>query len=127
MNKTLNERDIASWIFAAILLVLGKKSMIWVAPVPGNIYLFFSCAALKGIEELKGRIRCRFVEMGALPEHNIISTNLLSGRTVVPIYSTGNPGNGFEIVKPHLEDVYFWTMAGHITQDVGQQKKETQP
>jgi ABC-type multidrug transport system ATPase subunit len=73
---------------------------------------------LKAVEALQGMIWRRIVEKSLLPElerdHKIISTKLLSGRTVVHIYSEEDPGNGFERVAPHLEDVYFTTMAGHI-------------
>jgi len=73
---------------------------------------------LKAVDELKGKIWRRVVEKSKLPEldreHKIISTKLLSGRTVVHVYSEENPGNGFEVVAPDLEDVYFTTMAGHI-------------
>lgn len=71
---------------------------------------------LKAMKELQGRIWRRIVDKSALPqidrEHKVISTKLLSGRTVVHIYSTENPGNGFEAVEPDLEDVYFNTMVG---------------
>jgi hypothetical protein len=73
---------------------------------------------LKAVEELQGMIWRRIVDKSILPalerEHKIISTKLLSGRTVVHIYSEENPGNGFEPVAPHLEDVYFSTIAGYI-------------
>ncbi|QHT71525.1 ABC transporter ATP-binding protein [Rhodocytophaga rosea] len=73
---------------------------------------------LKAVEGLQGMIWRRIVEKSMLPElvreHKIISTKLLSGRTVVHIYSEENPGNGFELVAPDLEDVYFSTMEGHI-------------
>jgi len=73
---------------------------------------------LKSVKELQGTIWRRIVEKSVLPtleqEFKIISTKLLSGRTVVHIYSKENPGNGFELVAPDLEDVYFTTMAGHI-------------
>jgi ABC-2 type transport system ATP-binding protein len=73
---------------------------------------------LKAVEALQGMIWRRIVEKSLLPklarEYKIISTKLLSGRTVVHIYSEGNPGNGFEPVTPDLEDVYFSTMEGHI-------------
>lgn len=73
---------------------------------------------LKAVEGLRGMIWRRIVEKSALPElereHKIISTKLLSGRTVIHIYSKEDPGNGFELVDPDLEDVYFSTMAGHI-------------
>ena len=73
---------------------------------------------LKAVEGLQGMIWRRIVAKTELPhmdrEHKIISTKLLSGRTVVHIYSEEDPGNGFEPVAPDLEDVYFSTMAGHI-------------
>ncbi|PRY10117.1 ABC-type multidrug transport system ATPase subunit [Pontibacter ummariensis] len=80
---------------------------------------------LKAVAELQGRIWRRVVDKHLLPrlerEHAVISTKLLSGRTVVRIYSTEVPGNGFEPAEPHLEDVYFSTMSGHLGQ---QQEKE---
>ncbi len=73
---------------------------------------------LNAVEGLHGLIWRRIVEKSALPQlerkHNIITTKLLSGRTVIHIYSESDPGNGFEMVAPDLEDVYFATMAGHI-------------
>ncbi len=73
---------------------------------------------LKAVDGLQGMIWRRIVEKSKLSalarEHKIISTKLLGGRTVVHIYSEEDPGNGFERVAPHLEDVYFTTMAGHI-------------
>lgn len=72
---------------------------------------------LQAVSELKGRIWRRVVEKDALPvlerEYKVISTKLLSGRTVVHIYSQEVPGNQFELVEPDLKDVYFTTMAGH--------------
>jgi len=72
---------------------------------------------LKAVAGLQGRIWRRIVEKSLLPqlerEHKVISTKLLSGRTVVHIYSEEVPGDGFELVEPDLEDVYFSTMGGH--------------
>ena len=82
---------------------------------------------LEAVKELQGKIWRRIIEKNKLPEleqnYPVISTKLLSGRTMVHIYSHERPGNGFELVEPDLEDVYFSTMAGHygINQ---QQKKE---
>lgn len=82
---------------------------------------------LRAVEELKGHIWRKIVERSDLPqlehEHQIISTKLLSGRTVVHIYSAINPHNGFEQVNPDLEDVYFSTMAGHFQQRVKNQQE----
>ncbi|WP_373514662.1 ABC transporter ATP-binding protein [Persicitalea sp.] len=82
---------------------------------------------LKAVGELRGRIWRKIVEKSALPqlerEHQVISTKLLSGRTVVRIYDQELPGDGFEVAEPDLEDVYFSTMAGHI----GNRESETTP
>jgi ABC-type multidrug transport system ATPase subunit len=84
---------------------------------------------LKAMEGLKGKIWRKIIEKNALSglerEHKIISTKLLSGRTVVHIYSEQAPG-GFEVVQPDLEDVYFSAMSGHYRQRDGQPEKEAQ-
>jgi ABC-2 type transport system ATP-binding protein len=86
---------------------------------------------LKAVEGLQGMIWRRIVEKSALavlePEHRIISTKLLGGKTVVHIYSEENPGKGFEPVAPDLEDVYFTTMAGYAQQHVKEQGRGQQP
>ncbi len=73
---------------------------------------------LTSVAGLQGKIWRLIVQKSLLPaleqEHKVISTKLLSGRTVVHVYSEEDPGNGFERVAPDLEDVYFSTMAGHI-------------
>lgn len=73
---------------------------------------------LKAVVGLQGSIWRRIVEKSQLAvlqrEHKVISTKLLSGRTVVHIYSDVDPGDGFEQVAPDLEDVYFTTMAARI-------------
>jgi ABC-2 type transport system ATP-binding protein len=74
---------------------------------------------LAAMESLKGRIWRKIVDKSALPEiareQKVISTKLLSGRTVVHVYSENAPG-GFEMVQPDLEDVYFTAMGGHYRQ-----------
>jgi ABC-type multidrug transport system ATPase subunit len=75
---------------------------------------------LDAVAELAGRIWRKVIDKSALPrierEHNVISTKLLAGRTVVHVYAEQSPGVGFEAVEPDLEDVYFSTMAGHCGQ-----------
>ena len=72
---------------------------------------------LRAVADLKGRIWRKLIEKHTLPdlekEQKVISTKLLSGRTMVHIYSHNLPGDGFEMVEPDLEDVYFSTMAGY--------------
>ena len=71
---------------------------------------------LRAVDDLKGKIWRRVIERGALAameqEHNVISTKLLGGRTVVRVHAEASPGAGFEAVEPNLEDVYFSTMVG---------------
>jgi ABC-type multidrug transport system ATPase subunit len=73
---------------------------------------------LSAIEDLRGRIWRRVISKTDLAElereHAVISTKLLAGRTVVRVYSEGQPGAGFESVEPVLEDVYFGTMSGKM-------------
>ena len=82
---------------------------------------------LQAVKELQGKIWRRIVEKNKLPElgqeYPVISTKLLSGRTMVHIYSHEMPGNGFELVEPDLEDVYFSTMAGHYGVNQQQEKE----
>ncbi len=71
---------------------------------------------LRAIADLQGRIWRTVIDKNALPEvereHAVISTRLLSGRTLVHVYSERSPGAGFESAEPDLDDVYFSTMRG---------------
>jgi ABC-2 type transport system ATP-binding protein len=70
----------------------------------------------KLVEEIDGKIWGRFVEKQQLAnfkrDHAVISTRLLSGRTLIHVIDDDHPGDGFEPVKAALEDVYFATIAG---------------
>jgi ABC-type multidrug transport system ATPase subunit len=67
----------------------------------------------ESIQTLSGKIWKRTVaktELAAVErEHAVISTRLVSGRTVVHVHSDGQPA-GFDPVEPSLEDVYFSTL-----------------
>lgn len=39
--------------------------------------------------------------------YRIISSQLISGKLCIHIYSDTDPGNGFHLITPHLEDTYF--------------------
>jgi ABC-type multidrug transport system ATPase subunit len=75
---------------------------------------------LRAVAALQGRIWRRIVDRDALPDversHSVVSTRLLSGRTLVRVYASTSPGSGFETAEADLEDVYFCTLAGHIGQ-----------
>lgn len=77
---------------------------------------------LKAIENLRGMIWQKKVQKSELERlslaHNIISTKLLSGQTMVKVLSEEDPGPGFQSVEPDLEDVYFSTMSNHSNANV---------
>ncbi|HEX7153802.1 MAG TPA: ABC transporter ATP-binding protein [Thermoanaerobaculia bacterium] len=69
---------------------------------------------LAAMQEMTGRIWRRTVEKSDIEavhrDHAVISTRLVTGRTVVHVYSEEQPGPGFEPVNTSLEDVYFSTL-----------------
>lgn len=44
-------------------------------------------------------------------QHQVISTRLFTGQTILHAYCETDPGDGFSEVEPSLEDVYFHTLA----------------
>jgi ABC-type multidrug transport system ATPase subunit len=72
-------------------------------------------APLELIGSTKGRIWMKAIERSELERyretHELISTRLFAGRTVIHILSDSDPGDGFESVAGGLEDVYFSTLA----------------
>ena len=68
------------------------------------------------IYEIEDYIWARFVTKQELPlfqkRHQVISTRLLTGRTLIHVYAEGDPGDGFEPARASLDDVYFATIAG---------------
>jgi len=75
---------------------------------------------LRTIHDMRGKIWKKTIaksELEACQERlAVISTRLVSGRTVVHVLAESEPGDGFEPVDPDLEDVYFSTLsrAGEI-------------
>ncbi|WP_242929565.1 ABC transporter ATP-binding protein [Pontibacter vulgaris] len=74
----------------------------------------------QAVAELEGKIWRKLTDKNTLSEieqeHRVISAKLLSGHTMVHIYSQEDPGDGFELVAPDLEDVYFSAMTGNYVQ-----------
>lgn len=71
-------------------------------------------APLDLIERSRGTIWAKTIERGRLEEvqaaHQVISTRLLSGSTIVHVLADQDPGNGFAPVEGSLEDVYLSTL-----------------
>jgi hypothetical protein len=72
---------------------------------------------LRAVETMEGRVWQRLVSKDELPaierEHDVLSTKLLSGHTVVRVHSENQPSPAFHAVEPELHDVYFSVMGGH--------------
>jgi ABC-type multidrug transport system ATPase subunit len=66
------------------------------------------------IDALQGSIWEKAVAKNELPEYQsryqVISTRLFAGRTLIHVFSSRHPGDGFEAVPADLEDVYFHTL-----------------
>ncbi len=70
---------------------------------------------LEAIETMNGKIWKKTIAKNELERYQerlaVISTRLVSGRTVVHVLSEEDPGDGFEKMNADLEDVYFSTLA----------------
>jgi ABC-2 type transport system ATP-binding protein len=70
------------------------------------------------IDGLRGRVwrvavgREQIAEFQA--KHDVISTHLLAGRTILHVLADASPGDGFEPVTPGLVDVYFSTLGAAV-------------
>jgi len=69
------------------------------------------------VASLRGRIWKKTIDKAELEackaRHQVISTRLFAGRTVIHIIADSDPGDGFEAVQGDLEDVYFSTLSTH--------------
>ena len=67
------------------------------------------------IEKTRGRIWTKTIDRSELDScrerHEVISTRLFAGRTVIHILADSDPGDDFAPVEGGLEDVYFSTLA----------------
>jgi ABC-type multidrug transport system ATPase subunit len=67
------------------------------------------------IDEVRGRIWRRTIPRAQADDykrrHQVISTRMAAGNTVLHVYAESDPGDGFTQVDPDLEDVYFHRLA----------------
>jgi ABC-2 type transport system ATP-binding protein len=72
-------------------------------------------APLDLIAQSRGNVWAKTIDRDQLDDyrgrHEVISTRLFAGRTIVHILSPSDPGDGFTSVAGGLEDVYFSTLA----------------
>ena len=66
------------------------------------------------IDRVQGAIWRKLIGKGELAAHEeqfqVISTRLFAGNTMIRVFSSEDPGPGFEQVTADLEDVYFHTL-----------------
>ncbi|MEY3841188.1 MAG: hypothetical protein RLZZ542_298 [Pseudomonadota bacterium] len=71
-------------------------------------------APIELMHTLEGRVWTRTVDKADLAaqqaSHNVISSRLFAGRTVIHVLSDTHPGDGFEPAPGGLEDVYLATV-----------------
>ena len=74
-------------------------------------------APLDLIEKARGTVWAKTIAREDLERygqsHEVISTRLFAGRTIIHVLSEKDPGDGFAAVDGGLEDVYFATLARH--------------
>jgi ABC-type multidrug transport system ATPase subunit len=72
-------------------------------------------APLELIRQSRGSVWAKTIERDQVEDcrqrHEVISTRLFAGRTIIHILSPSDPGDGFTAVEGGLEDVYFSTLA----------------
>lgn len=73
----------------------------------------------EAIAELEGKVWTRTIDRDDLDreraEHQVLSTHLAEGRTVVHVRADSRPGPEYEPVEPDLKDVYFTTLGDSAT------------
>jgi ABC-type multidrug transport system ATPase subunit len=67
------------------------------------------------LDEVRGHIWRRIVPRAQADDYRaryqVISSRMAAGNTVLHVYATTSPGDGFEQVAPDLEDLYFHRVA----------------
>ncbi|MCP4546465.1 MAG: ABC transporter ATP-binding protein [bacterium] len=73
------------------------------------------------LESIRGKTWRREIDRSELAQyrksHNVLSTRLASGRTIIHVFDEDNPGCGFALSEPDLRDVYF-TILGNLNRMV---------
>lgn len=79
--------------------------------IMNNGQIVYHGAPQTAIEELNGKVYQRAVEREELEkyaaDYSIISNKMVGGKPIIHVYSESDPQNGFELIKPNLEDVFF--------------------
>ena len=73
--------------------------------------IVYKGAPQDAIDELDGRVYQKIISREELQEYAanyaLISNKMVGGQPLIHVASDSDPENGFELVKPNLEDVFF--------------------
>ena len=73
---------------------------------------------VEAIEAFRGKVWRRIVDKseaaGLASKHQVISSRLTHGKTMIRAYGATAPDAGFEAATPDLEDVYFGHIRGYV-------------
>lgn len=68
---------------------------------------------------LRGRIWQKLISRAELPVYKerlpVISSRLVTGKTLIRVHGDSAPDAEFQAVEPDLEDLYFWTVSKPMT------------
>ena len=80
----------------------------------------YSGPPAEALHAIRGRVWEKAIDKQELEavaaQHRLISHKLVAGRPIVHVLSDGAPGEGFSAAEPNLEDVFFSTLKGGITE-----------
>jgi ABC-2 type transport system ATP-binding protein len=73
------------------------------------------------VKSIEGRVWKKSIDREETADYRerfrLISMRLFAGRTLIHVLSDAEPGDGFEVVAPDLEDLYFATIRGFLAQE----------
>ena len=65
----------------------------------------------EAMEDIRGHVWQKVIDRDDLEryqrEQTIISEKMIAGKPIIHIYCDSDPGDGFTLVEPNLEDVFF--------------------
>jgi len=71
------------------------------------------------INEINGKVWQKQIERSELKSHQekyeVISDKMIAGKPVIHVYSNSNPSDGFQLVAPNLEDVFFTKISSALS------------
>ena len=80
----------------------------------------YSGPPAEALHAIRGRVWEKAIDKQELEavasQHRLISHKLVAGRPIVHVLSDCTPGDGFKAAEPNLEDVFFSTLKGGITE-----------